>query len=1185
MVEEKTDFQSIRDSFEMLWDGVPYEKGKGYKQFRRWEWFMQQRMYPSNNYFNPMAAWEEWEKLRESGAFDQKKSLGEWTSLGPANWTNTDGWNPGNGRINVIVQDPNDSNIIYIGAASGGLWKSVDGGINWVSLTDNQAVLGVSGIAVNPDDSNIIYLGTGDGDGFDTYSVGVLKSIDGGITWNTTGLNWAVYDGRAVRKILMHPDNPDILYAATSAGLFKTSNGGDTWVQAQGGNIQGVEFHPENPDIVYTCSDRFYRSVNGGFTFQNISSGLPSSLTVNRLKIAVSPDQPDWVYVLAGKSSDSTFKGLYQSGNSGASFVTKTETPNMFGYDQHGDDDAGQSWYDMAIAVNPFNANEVFIGGINVWKSTDGGSNFKINTQWYYPNPIGYVHADIHELAFFGNRLYCGSDGGIYKTDDNGENWQNLTNGITIMQFYDISIAPEYPDLILAGAQDNGTNLYTGSPTWAHVIGADGMVANINPQNPDIMYGAIQYGDLYKSFDGGEVFYHIVGPDDFNESGAWVTPYVLSPDDPNTIYLGYRSIFKSIDGGITWAALNNVGNNDATNRIAIAPSNASVIYISKSGKIYRTQDDGDTWANISDGLPNLTITDIAVDPYNADRLWVTFSAYNAGAKVYQSTNGGANWTNISYNLPNLPANCVAYYPVNDELHIGMDVGIFSRQIAENFWTPNVEGLPNVIINDLEINPINKKIYAGSFGRSVWVADLQDIGTYLAIGGDLSLSEGDTGLTTFEFIIERSGDLSDSSSVAWTVSGSGTYPADADDFEGGAFPSGMISFQPGSVFATILINVAGDTEPEPDESFIVTLFNPTNAGLIIATANGLIKSDDGAPVPLLSISGSQAKKEGNSGYTPFTFTISRSGYIEDKSIVNWEVAGSGANPADPADFAGGVFTGGTVIFSAGSSASKTITIYVSGDEEVEPDEEFSVSLAGSQNAFISVASATGAILNDDFEAVSSISLLGNLAQYEGDTGLTPFKFTVKRTEPLSGESSVNWKVNGSGSRPTSLADFENSVMPTGTLSFPPNSEEGIIIVNVRGDTDVEPNEEFRLTLTNPVNANIVTATVFGTILNDDFVVATEEQLPESKGQYLLQNQPNPFDLTTSIRYQLPEGAKKSLLQISDVKGRLLKEIELSGTGGGEGEVAIEAGELAPGVYSYSLLVNGLIVQTRQMVLTK
>lgn len=732
VADTATNFYTVRDSFYKEWENLQYQRGKGYKQFKRWEWFMEPRVFPSGALPNPAAAWKAIEEFnaQNKGPNGSAKSLasGTWSPIGPSNWSNGSGWNAGNGRINVVVQDPVDPNTVYVGAASGGLWRSTDGGTTWTNLTDNQPVLGVSGIAIDPGNTNTIYIGTGDGDASDTYSIGVLKSTDGGATWSTTGLNWSILNGRVVRKLSMHPTNSSILFAATSNGVYKTTDAGATWNNVLAVSTQDVEFHPVNHDTVYTCSNQFYRSTDGGNTFSLVTSGLPGAGSVNRFKIAVSADEPNWVYVVAGKQSNSTFEGIYRSTDSGGSFSVRTNSPNMFGYDTDGNDNAGQSWYDMAIAVNPANADEVYIAGINVWKSSNGGASFTINTQWYFPNSFGYVHADVHDLAFFGSRIYSGSDGGVYKSDNFGGDWTNLTAGITIMQFYDIGGSPTNANLLIGGAQDNGTNVYTGSPTWTHAIGADGMNCAIDPTNENIMYGAIQFGVIQKSTNGGASFGTIIEPDGIaGESGNWVTPYALDPADPNTIYVGYEEIYRSTNGGVSWNVLGSVGNSTTTNNLEIAPSNGDVIYISKSSSIYRTDNGGSSWTNISTGLPGLFITDIAIDPANPGRIWVTTSSYDAGSKVYQSEDAGSTWTNISGNLPNLPANCVAIRPnSNDVLYVGMDVGIYSKSAAETDWTACVTGLPNVIINEIEINTGVNKIQVGSYGRGAWQMDLPDL---------------------------------------------------------------------------------------------------------------------------------------------------------------------------------------------------------------------------------------------------------------------------------------------------------------------------------------------------------------------------------------------------------------------------------------------------------------------------
>ncbi len=722
-------FFIARDSFNAEWEGKEYERGKGYKQFKRWEYFMERRVSPTGELPDPGAAWKaRMEFLNGENA--EKSSLPPsltWTPLGPTDWLANTGNSPGNGRINVVVQDPVDANKVYIGASSGGLWRSTNGGTSWTSLTDSQPVLGVSGIAIDPSNTNVIYIGTGDGDGSDTYSVGVLKSIDGGATRNTTGLSWTIPQLRSVRKLLMHPTDFNTVFAATNIGVFKTTDAGVNWTSVSAISAHDVEFHPTNASIVYACSDEFYRSTDGGNTFSLITSGLSAATAVNRFRIGVSANQPEWVYVLGGKQSGNAFEGIWRSTDAGLAFSVRATTPNLFGLNQAGSDNAGQSQYDMALAVNPANANELWVGGINVWKSVNGGTNFSVQTDWVNPaNTVGYVHADIHELAMFGSKLYCGSDGGIFKSENLGDDWTNLSAGLSITQFYDIGGSPTNANLLIGGAQDNGTKVYSGSPVWAQRNGGDGTVCAIDPTNNNVMYSSTQNGFFSKSVNGGVTFTSTVGASSFSsESGAFMTPFLIDPNDHNTLYVGYRFMYKSADAGATWASLGNPGGGTAAcNVIAVAPSNSNVIYVVKGASIFKTTNGGSSWSSISVGLPVLAIADVEVDPFDANRLWIGVSGYTAGSKMYRSDNGGTSYTNISANLPNLPVNTIAVQPnSNNILYVGMDVGVFSKNATQANWTDCTGNLPNVIVNEIEINTGLNKLQIGTFGRGAWVADL------------------------------------------------------------------------------------------------------------------------------------------------------------------------------------------------------------------------------------------------------------------------------------------------------------------------------------------------------------------------------------------------------------------------------------------------------------------------------
>ncbi|MFM6043720.1 MAG: Calx-beta domain-containing protein, partial [Dolichospermum sp.] len=353
------------------------------------------------------------------------------------------------------------------------------------------------------------------------------------------------------------------------------------------------------------------------------------------------------------------------------------------------------------------------------------------------------------------------------------------------------------------------------------------------------------------------------------------------------------------------------------------------------------------------------------------------------------------------------------------------------------------------------------------------------------------TEGNSGSKAFTFTVTRAVNTTGVNNVNWAVTGSGTSAANATDFVGGVLPSGTVSFAAGETSKVITVNVQGDTTVEPNENFTVTLSNPTNGATITtATAIGTIQNDDVA-VPTLAIAATNANQtEGNSGSKAFTFTVTRAVNTTGANAVNWAVTGSGSNAANATDFVGGVLPSGTVSFAAGET-SKVITVNVQGDTTVEPNEDFTVTLSNPTNgATITTATAIGTIQNDDV-AVPTLAIAATTAnQTEGDSGSKAFTFTVTRAVNTTGANNVNWEVTGSGSNAANATDFVGGVLPSGTVSFAAGETSKVITVNVQGDTTVEPNEDFTVTLSNPTNgATITTATAIGTIQNDDVAVPT------------------------------------------------------------------------------------------------
>jgi photosystem II stability/assembly factor-like uncharacterized protein len=713
MEDANVNFYDIQKSFNEYWKGRTPEKGQGWMAFKRWEYFMDERVFPSGKLPDPAITHKEITKYKSQHP-DNVNDLSNWISLGPTSWVPIS-YNPGIGRINCIVQHPTNSNILFAGAPSGGLWKSTNSGANWTTATNSLTVLGVSSIVIHPTNTSLMYILTGDGDGGATYSIGVLKSTNGGDNWVTTGLSFVVSAGTRLYKLVMSPSNSSILLAVGNTGVYRSTNSGDNWTTVYSGNFKDIEFNPSNSNIIYCSGTTFIKSTDGGASFAVSGTGLPTSSETNRMAIGVSPANANYIYILASSAANSGFYGFYRSTDAGNSFVMTVNTPNIMGYNADGSSTGGQGTYDLAIAVSPTNINEVFTGGINVWKTTNAGANFINLTYWVYPpTTASYVHADIHTLDFFGSNLYSGCDGGLFRSTNWGANWTDLSTGMSTMQFYRIGGTPQNANYIIGGTQDNGTNLMNGT-TWYHVLGADGMEAAVDPTTQSVVYACIQSGGLRRSTNGGNNFTSIVS--NITGSGYWVTPYLIDPLNNQTLYAGYQDIWKSTNRGTNWTQLSTFGGTSFRS-LAVCNSNPSYIYASTTTTVYRTTDGGGNWTNISSGLPGYTITYIAVHPTNANRVWLTFSGYNSGYKVYYTSDGGSSWNNISGTLPNLPANCITYLDP-DRLFVGMDVGAYYRDNYTGGWTPFMVNLPNVIVKEFEVHLPSNKIRAATYGRGLW----------------------------------------------------------------------------------------------------------------------------------------------------------------------------------------------------------------------------------------------------------------------------------------------------------------------------------------------------------------------------------------------------------------------------------------------------------------------------------
>lgn len=665
-----------------------------YSRYMRWEHFVESRVYPSGDLtlLNTNKLYHE-VKLFESTA-PKLKSQPQWIELPVDKFDNIAGhWSPGIGRIDRVAIDPTNSEIIYAGAPSGGLLKSEDRGKTWRVLTDNLPTMGVSGIAINPQNPQQIFISSGDGDGGYTYTSGVFKSEDAGETWEITGFDVDLTTRKNSKDLIMNPDNPEILFVSTSIGLYKTVDGGDNWYKVMDGQFDDLCFKPGDPETVYLSTfTSFYASRDGGETFERNDVEVSG-----RVLIGVTPADPEIVYLVAG------LKGTFKSSDSGISFVKVADLPV-----EH-----KTQGYMFALAVSPTDPQELHFGTFNSYRSYDGGLNWTMTTDWTWNNTVGYTHCDYHDIVYTGDTIFSCTDGGLAYSTDKAETWTVCFDNANCTQIYEIAVCKSNPDLYMWGSQDNGIYHYDSNKWWAW-IGADGMNLVYDYSDPGTRYGSTQNGSFRCSS------HSIKQPG----KGAWVTPLLIHPTNPDILYVGNDKVRKSIDGMKNWSVIGSFGLSAADNQflaeMAIAESNPDFIFASRGSTIWRTINGGAFWTEISDGLPNLTITRIAVHPRNERVIAVSFSGYTAGKKVFISYDAGLNWINYSKNLPNIPTGGLVFDDKwNNALYVGMDVGLYYIDNNVEEWSWYGEGLPNVLIRDMEIHHRSEQLFVGTHGRGLW----------------------------------------------------------------------------------------------------------------------------------------------------------------------------------------------------------------------------------------------------------------------------------------------------------------------------------------------------------------------------------------------------------------------------------------------------------------------------------
>jgi photosystem II stability/assembly factor-like uncharacterized protein len=705
----------------------PNRKGSGYKPFKRWENYWQYFTDKDGYILSSETLYQAYkDKITQPNTVN---TTADWSNIGPVN-AGLIRYTPGTGRINQMAIDPGNDQIWYAGAPSGGLWKSFDAGQSWDPIFDEYPQIGVSGIAIDETNTDIIYIATGDDDALDSYSIGVMKSTDAGVTWQETGLT-ASNMGRnnALNEIVIHPTDNNIIYVAGSNGFYKSTDAGENFERSPFGGISvkdvtDFRLNPGDPDIIYAVTnDGFYRSTDGGENFvASTSTVLPEDF--GRAVIGVSPASPNSVYVLYADtgSNDYVFQGLYRSNDNGATFTKTAQSADIL--------ESSQAWFDLAIAVDPEDFDTLYVGCLNIWKSTNGGNIFGRLNQWSVNN-AAFSHADIHTLKFFNNILYAGTDGGLYSSADGGDTFIDYSNnGIMTSQFYRMGMARDDAGKIVGGTQDNAGFVYNNNQ-WNTWTGGDGMDYEIDPINSNIAYGFTQFGStLWITSQNGLN----LGWADAPEQGNWITPLTINSN--GEVFSGFQAVYKLNSGG--WSKLSDNLTGSNIDDLEASPNNPDILYAAEDNRLFISEDGGENFRGISQ-FDN-PISDIAINSNDNRVVYVTTSNRVGSAEYRQPANpqvmkvivpetGNAEKIDITGDLPDNQAFfAIVHQPrdVKNSIYLGTSLGVYRTDdelIAQGLWEDYSNNLPNTAVSDLEISIKDATIAASTYGRGIFTSPI------------------------------------------------------------------------------------------------------------------------------------------------------------------------------------------------------------------------------------------------------------------------------------------------------------------------------------------------------------------------------------------------------------------------------------------------------------------------------
>jgi photosystem II stability/assembly factor-like uncharacterized protein len=709
-------------------------------------WFFAERSYPVGKIDREALASSRHQAalMREAGS-----RSGNWTARGPLNV---------GGRLTAMAVDPRDDDRVYAAAAEGGILRSEDAGQHWTPLFDQGPSLSMGAVTLDPSDPDIVYAGSGEvnpGGGSVAYGgAGLFRSLDRGETWSSLGLE----ETGAIGRVCVDPSDPDRLFVAAMGqlweedphrGVYRSTDGGDSWQQVlfvanDTGCVDLIQ-RPDQPDVLFAAmwqrmrhTDAYdyggsrcaiYRSDDGGDNWAMVSgtAGLPgSSSQGGRIGLSLCAAQPD---VICAVYADRTgyFDGLYRSVNGGASW-SQTNDGALSGVF------ASYGWWFGNVRVHPVDPLRIFVLGYTFYRSTNGGSSWS--------SADGGMHVDHHGLAFGAGAspvIYEGNDGGAYRSSNGGTAWSKLPN-LPVTQVYRLALDAGNPDALYLGAQDNGTNKSLGAlDDFDNIYGGDGFGPLVHPTSSQKVWAQYQYGGLGYSSNGGGSFGSATSGIG-NDRIAWNAPLVQDPTNVDRRYFGTHKLYRST-GNTSWTAVSgdltgNSGGDGGQVRgvltaIGVSPLDGQVLWTgSDDGVVSMSENGGGAWSDMSAGLPQRWITSVKGDPFDRETAYVSVSGFRwaeSAAQLFKTVDLGASWQPIGAGLPDAPVNDVIPDPVTPgTLWVASDLGVFVSVNDGGSWSMLGSDLPNVVVNHLAFDNAHRRLYAGSYGRSVFTFEVDEL---------------------------------------------------------------------------------------------------------------------------------------------------------------------------------------------------------------------------------------------------------------------------------------------------------------------------------------------------------------------------------------------------------------------------------------------------------------------------